>query len=703
MNLTKCTRKAVALLLLMLLCAPAAMADKGMWMLNQLKKENLQRMQELGFKLDPQQLFSLENPSIANAVVIFGGGCTGVTVSDQGLIFTNHHCGYSSIQSQSSVEHDYLRDGFVSQKLSEELPIPGLKVKYLRSIVDVTPQVTAAIRSEKNEMERLRKATAVGDSIAKAYRTSKQVDATVYPFFENNEYYLIIYDVFTDVRMVFAPPTSLGKFGGDTDNWMWPRHTCDFAVFRVYADANNRPADYNASNRPYRPTYFVRPTLQGVGQDDFAMTIGFPGSTDRYLSSWGITNLVKNQNEPRILVRGAKQEVWMKHMKADQATRISYASKYAVSSNYWKNSIGMNKGLKRLNVLANKQRIEKEFTQWVAASAQRQQRYGKVLQTMANAEASMGEAQHDYTILTEALNGMELRPLTLLPADPKKWNAEERYKDFSPTVAAATLPTMLRVVKENVKPERLPFIYNVIDSLYEGNYERYAQHVYTHSVVVTKERMLKAMEKYDALKAAFQSDPAVELVQSFTQAINGTSQEIQKPYFENKQGRRLFFAGLREMWPDTLLPSDANFTMRMSYGSVKGYKPFDATTYDYYTTEDGSFEKQDPDSSEFAVQPEILKLLHNKDFGKYAQNGKLRLCFLTTNDITGGNSGSPVFNKNGNLIGLAFDGNWEAMSGDIEFEPNLQRTICVDVRYILWVIEKWGKCNRLLQEIQIAQ
>ena len=689
--------------LVMLVAAPWVYADKGMWMLNRLKKENIQRMKELGFRMDPQKLFSQDAPGIANAVVIFGNGCTGVTVSNQGLLFTNHHCGYGAIQSQSSVEHDYLRDGFVSHKNSEELPIPGLKVRYLREIVDVTPQVTAAVASTTDELARLKGVMQASDSIAKAYKGDAHTDAEVYPFFENNEFYLIVYDVYTDVRLVFAPPTSIGKFGGDTDNWMWPRHTGDFSVFRVYADAQNRPADYSATNQPYRPKYYIKPSLKGVGENDFAMTIGFPGSTDRYLSSWGVTNLIKNKNEPRILVRGLKQDVWMDHMQADQATRIQYASKYAGSSNYWKNAIGMNKGLKRLNVIEDKRQTEKEFADWVAKSPERQAKYGDVLETLEKSEKGMAKALYDRTILSEALSGMELRMMTLLPSDTAKYDADKVYKDYSPKVARATMPVMLKVVKEKVSPEYLPDIYAFIDSKFGGDYEKYADYVFDNSAVVTRDRMLKGLEKYQAFKSAHKEDPAVVLVKSFSKSIAQLMTLSREDATENMRARRLFFAGLREMWPDRLLPSDANFTMRMSYGSVSGYKPFDAAWYDYYTTEDGIFEKQDPESYEFAVQPEILELLRSKDFGPYGKDGKLRLCFLSDNDITGGNSGSPVFDRDGNLIGLAFDGNWEAMSGDIEFEPNLQRTISVDIRYVLWVIDKWGKADHLIKELEMVR
>ncbi len=698
-------KKLALLSVAMLSLAPMAKADKGMWLLNELKKENIQRMKELGFRLDPTTLFNNDAPSIANAVVIFGRGCTGITTSNEGLIFTNHHCGYDAIQSQSSVEHDYLKDGFVANEKSKELPIPGLSVQYLRSIEDVTDKVEAAVAGITDEMTRLRKIGAVLKELAESYSTDKHTSAQVYPFYENNVYYLIIYDVFTDVRMVFAPPSSMGKFGGDTDNWMWPRHTNDFAVFRVYASADNKPADYAASNKPYTPRYFAKVSLQGVKDKDYAMTIGFPGSTDRYLSSWGVESLMKYQNEPRILVRGIKQEIWLKHMKEDQATRIQYSSKYAYSSNYWKNSIGMNKGLKRLNVVEEKRKIEAEFAHWVSSDAARKEKYGTVLDSLRIPTEKIKTYMHDHIILAEALNGIELRMYTSLPSsDLKGYNAEERYKDFSAKVAKATLPAMLRVVKKNVSADFLPDIFATIEKDFGGNYEKYADYVYDNSVVVDRDRMVKALQNYAALQKAFPTDPAVILVKSFTDAIGKVGANISTEVGQLYKGRRLFFAGLREMWPERALPSDANFTMRMSYGSVSGYKPYDGGWYDYYTTEDGIFEKQDPDSHEFAVQPEILKLLADKDFGQYvAEDGKLHLCFLSDNDITGGNSGSPVFDKNGNLIGLAFDGNWEAMSGDIEFESNLQRTISVDIRFVLWMIDKWGKAPNLINELTFVR
>ena len=691
-----------------LLSALPAKADKGMWIIPELRKENIQRMQELGLKIDPTKMFDLENPGIANAVVIFGGGCTGVTVSGAGLVFTNHHCGYGAIQSQSTVEHDYLQDGFVSESLAEELPIPGLMVQYLRETIDVTDQVVAAAAGIEDEIDRIKAMGEASDRIAKEYAEGRKfVNAEVYSFYENNKFYLIVYDVFADVRLVFAPPSSVGKFGHDTDNWMWPRHTNDFSVFRVYAGPDNKPAKYAPENKPYRPRTFVPVSLAGVSEGDYAMTIGFPGTTDRYLSSWGVENRIKNQNEPTILVRGLKQDIWSKYMKESQAIRIQYASKFAGSSNYWKNYIGMNKGLRRLGVTEDKRALEAQFTKWVAANPIRSSMYGSVLDSLRYAIEGMGPISRDMTILREALSGTELRGLIGLPdKDLRGFDADKIYKDFSPEVGLATLPAMLRVTRENVTDKYLPDIFAKIDSEFGGNLEKYAAHLYDHSVFVSKDRLLEALKNYDALKAAYETDPAVELVRSFQKATMAAQKDALPFYGPNFKGRRLFYKGLTEMMPDTPLPSNANFTMRVSYGSVGGYKPYDAAWYDYYTTQQGVLEKQDPESDEFRVQPEILYLLWDKStFGRYADpsDGNLHLCFLSNNDITGGNSGSPVFNGNGQLIGLAFDGNWEAMSGDIEFEPDLQRTISVDIRYVLYFIDVWGGADRLIDELTLVK
>lgn len=704
--------------LLLFVASGQVFADEGMWVLKELTKQNLARMKELGFTPSYEQLYSETNPCVANAVVIFGGGCTGITVSNEGLIFTNHHCGFGSIQQLSSVEHDYLKNGFISQSKEEELPVPGLKVRYLRETVDVSDRINSQISSIQEEQLRLAAADSIGRVLADSVGNSEFQSADVIPFYSNNKYFLIVYDVFRDVRMVFAPPSSIGKFGGDTDNWMWPRHTGDFSVFRVYADSNNKPANYSKENKPYKPKYVVEVSLQGYQDKDYAMTIGFPGSTDRYLCSWGVQQRIEDSNKPRIEVRGIKQEIWKTAMLASDEVRIKYASKYAGSSNYWKNSIGMNKGLANLKVIDRKRNEEAAFAAWVAQDSQRKEKYGEVLSLLEKGYTSSSEYRKLSTYLSEAfVNGAEIVRLAreVQRVDVKKSTPEEIdmiledrikafFKDYEPSLDQKVLAAMMKVVKERVPAEYLPSVYEKIDKKYKGDYEKYAADVFKKTVLLSYDNiaeMLRDPKKYEKL---LKKDPAAELSLSVLISIFELQQLSGSSYYDIAKGERLYFAGLKEMYPEKALPSDANFTMRVSYGSVGGYRPYDAAWYSYYSTQKGIFEKENPESDEFWVQPEILDLIRSKDFGQYAnKEGDLQLCFLSNNDITGGNSGSPVFDKNARLIGLAFDGNWEAMSGDIAFEPDLQRTISVDIRYVLFMIDKWGKCPRLINELKLAK
>lgn len=703
--------------LLLLVASGQVFADEGMWVLKELNKQNLERMKELGFTPSYEQLYSETDPCVANAVVIFGGGCSGITVSNEGLIFTNHHCGFGSIQQLSSVEHDYLKDGFVSQSKEEELPVPGLTVRYLRETVDVSDRINSQIASIKEEHLRLAAADSIGQAMADSVGNTEFQAADVVPFYNNNKYFLIVYDVFNDVRMVFAPPSSVGKFGGDTDNWMWPCHTGDFSVFRVYAGADNKPAAYSKDNKPYQPKYVAEVSLQGYQDKDYAMTIGFPGSTDRYLCSWGVQQRIEDSNKPRIEVRGIKQAIWKDAMLKSDEVRIKYASKYAGSSNYWKNSIGMNKGLANLKVIDRKREEEAAFAAWVAQDAKRKEVYGDVLNLLEKGYTSSSEYKKISTYLGEAfLSGAEIVKLARMiqSVDVKGSTPEEIdifledniksfFKDYGASLDRKVLAAMMKIIKERVPAENLPDIYKKVDKKYKGDYEKYAADVFKKTSILSYDNiasMLKDPKKYAKLK----KDPAAELSLSVLISLFELQQLTGDSYYDIAKGERLYFAGLKEMHPEKAFASDANFTMRVSYGSIGGYRPYDAAWYDYYTTQKGIFEKENPESDEFWVQPEILNLIRSKDFGQYAnKDGELQLCFLSNNDITGGNSGSPVFDKNARLIGLAFDGNWEAMSGDIAFEPDLQRTISVDIRYVLYMIDKWGKCPRLIEELKLVK
>jgi len=688
-------------------------ADEGMWIINELNNSALARMQDLGFSSDYQFIYNQEVPCLANAVVIFGVGCTGITVSEEGLIFTNHHCGYSSLQKLSSVEHDYLKNGFVSHQHSEEIPVDGLIVRYLKETIDVTDSIMPLIASIENEYRRIRAVDSIGKVLIESIVQNSFTEADVIPFYSHNKYYLVVYHVFRDIRLVFAPPTSIGKFGGETDNWMWPRHTCDFSVFRVYADTDNHPAVYDESNRPYRPAFFAEISTQGYQENDFAMTIGFPGSTDRYLSSWGVQQRIESINKPRIEVRDIKQAIWKEAMLSDDAIRIKYAAKYASSSNYWKNAIGMNRGLADLHVMEQKQSEESLFDQWAQAD-ENYGTYGQISDILREGYTAINEERKYLTYLTEAfVSGTEIINLArifaqidntyLSPVDIEDiLNNKIRpfMKDYEPALDQKVLVAMLQIIKEWVPPQYLTGVYAEIDKKYKGNYERYATNLFSKTALLSENKIIELLKNEKKYDKYMKNDPAAKLSDAVLTTILKIRRSMASAEYNIIKGKRLQFAGLQQMYPDSVFNSDANFTMRVSIGSISGYQPRDAVGYNYYTTSRGLLEKEDADSHEFYLQPEIVDLVRQRDFGTYAnEKGELQLCFLSNNDITGGNSGSPIFDKNGRVIGLAFDGNWEAMSGDIAFEPELQRAISVDIRYVLWMIDKWGKCQHIIREI----
>ena len=705
-----------------ILSLPVA-ADEGMWLLPLLKGQKFPEMQALGLKLQDYDIYSPDSASLKDAVVIFGGGCTGEIVSPEGLLLTNHHCGYGCIQRHSTLEHDYLTDGFWAMSRDQELPNPGMTVTFIDKIEDVTDYVKKELEkdTDPNSMNFLSPKFLNGLAKAKVGEKFLQdnpgTEVEIKAFYGGNQYFMFTKKIYSDIRLVGAPPSSIGKFGADTDNWMWPRHTGDFSVFRVYAGADNKPAAYSKDNKPYQPKYVAEVSLQGYQDKDYAMTIGFPGSTDRYLCSWGVQQRIEDSNKPRIEVRGIKQAIWKDAMLKSDEVRIKYASKYAGSSNYWKNSIGMNKGLANLKVIDRKREEEAAFAAWVAQDAKRKEVYGDVLNLLEKGYTSSSEYKKISTYLGEAfLSGAEIVKLARMiqSVDVKGSTPEEIdifledniksfFKDYDASLDRKMLAAMMKIVKERVPAENLPDIYKKVDKKYKGDYEKYAADVFKKTSILSYDNiasMLKDPKKYAKLK----KDPAAELSLSVLISLFELQQLTGDSYYDIAKGERLYFAGLKEMHPEKAFASDANFTMRVSYGSIGGYRPYDAAWYDYYTTQKGIFEKENPESDEFWVQPEILNLIRSKDFGQYAnKDGELQLCFLSNNDITGGNSGSPVFDKNARLIGLAFDGNWEAMSGDIAFEPDLQRTISVDIRYVLYMIDKWGKCPRLIEELKLVK
>lgn len=708
--------KKLILCVLSALCVLPSMADEGMWMLPLIEKLNIKKMQGLGCVLTAEEIYSADSVSLKDAIVIFGNGCTGVMVSPEGLVFTNHHCGFDAIQGVSSVEHNYLKNGYTAQNFSDEIPAPGLTVTFLNRIEDVTEQVLSQIPANLTGAER----SVFQDSIcsliaAKANDKSKQLTARVRAFFANNQFYLLVYQKFTDVRFAYAPPSSIGKFGGDTDNWMWPRHTGDFSVFRVYSDKNGLPAAYSADNVPYAPKRFAKISMAGYKPGDFSMILGNPGSTERYATSWQIETMMNAENQARIDVRTAKLAVWKSFMQQDDAIQLAYASKYAQSSNYWKNSIGMNKAIAKLKIINVKQNEQRAFERWVKAKPERVKKYENVLTNLQDATKNVFkyEKNSDY-IYESLLAGVELPLIVLrvgrlggnreLTREEKFAQTKNLYTDYYPKVDKATMVEMLKVYRQYADTEFLPSIYNIIDKKYKGNYEKYADYVFEKSVFTSYDKLSAAMMSKKGIDA--QKDPGYQYYSNVIDMYRSIINDGERYSEQIDDNQRIYEAGLLEMAQETgkALYPDANSTMRMTYGTVGGYNPADAQTYKYYTTVKGILEKEIPNDYEFDVPEKLIKAIKNKDYIKYTdkQTGEMQVCFLSNNDITGGNSGSPVFNSKGELIGLAFDGNWEAMSGDIVFDNDLQRCINVDIRYVLFIMDKVGDAQRLLNELEIA-
>jgi hypothetical protein len=718
-------------------------ADEGMWLPMFVERLNYVDMQKAGLQLTAEEIYSVNNASLKDAIVGLSNGptpsgyfCTGEIVSDQGLLFTNHHCGYDNIQKHSTIEHDYLTDGFWAASLAEELPNPDLSVSFLIKMADVTDSVMAMVNDSMSSQDRsaaIRKKTA---ELRTAWSEEGRYNVVVKSFFEGNEYYLFVYEVFTDVRLVGAPPSAVGKFGGDTDNWMWPRHTGDFSIFRVYTGPDGRPAEYSTENIPLKPKHHLPVSLDGVKKDDFTMIWGFPGSTDRYLTSFGVDFNIEKQFPAIIELFGDKLAAWKEYMDADQQVKIQYASKYAGVANTWKYLIGQTRGLKRLDVKGQKEFLENDFSQWTAADQEREKRYGDVLSTMKsgyeqmsttiepmlyNNLAGLGGAEIigfalDFSSLTELLKPIDKKELpkdkdlaNKMIADRQveldaliaelKEAAAEHFKNYYAPADQHVLQVMIEKYSKKIPGDAQVEEVKEMLAKSKGSYADFAAMVFEKSIFTSQDKVEAFLAKPNAKQ--LQKDPAMQLANGFMAKTMEVAGGFRAAQASLSTAKRLFVDGLRKMQPDKVFYPDANSTMRMTYGSVQDYIPADAIHYEYFTTEKGILEKEDPSNDEFIV-PEYLKsLIEKKDFGPYGEDGKLVVCFLSTNDITGGNSGSPIINGKGELIGIAFDGNWEAMSGDIAFEPALQRTINVDIRYVLFIIDKYAGATRLIDELTI--
>lgn len=700
----------------------ANLPDEGMWLPMFIERLNYTDMQKMGLKLTPQEIYDVNNSSLKDAVVNFGNFCTAEVVSSQGLLFTNHHCGYEAVQTHSSIDHDYLTDGFWAASFADELPNEGLTAAFLVKMDDVTKIVLDKVKPEMSESERSSTISKVIETLKDEASEKGKYQVSVKSFYNGNEYYRFVYQVYEDIRLVGAPPSAIGKFGGDTDNWMWPRHTGDFSIFRIYTAPDGSPAPYSKDNVPFKPKRFLTVSVNGVQPNDFAMTWGFPGSTDRYMTSYGIKATLDDIN-PAIITMGGKILEQMKSdMDSSDEIRIMYASNYAGLANFWKNKIGESRGLKRLDVYQKKKDIEANLMNWVNADQQRKDTYGMALQDISAVSDQLKAANYNSQLwlFQMAFYGSQVLPYPLkvqgminilkskqkgealqAALAPIAKTAEEQFKNYNPGTEKKILIAVLETYRNNLPESSLPEIYNTINKKYKGSVSKYVDYIFSKSFLVSKDRF-DAFIKNPSLKK-LENDPANKLTNSLYNLFLTQVMALGPAQEKINKAERLFVDGLRKANPEKVYYPDANSTLRVSYGQVMDYYPADAVHYDYVTYTDGILEKEDPTNEEFIVPAKLKELLVAKNFGKWHdKEGRLPVCFITNNDITGGNSGSPVLNGNGELIGLAFDGNWEAMSGDIAFEPALQRTICVDIRYVLFIIDKLANSQRIIEELKFA-
>ena len=689
----------------LMLSSAAAHADEGMWTLYNLPQAVYEQMKSYGFSPSYDQLYKSED-AIKNAVVNFSGFCSGVVVSPDGLVFTNHHCGFEAIRANSTVEHDYMLNGFYAKSFEEELPSKNMFVSFMVDQQDITPELEKRGINSMDRKEREKLLNDVENEMIKAvHAKDPSLELEIKPFYEGNKYYATTYRIFRDLRLVFTVPKSMGKFGGETDNWMWPRQTCDYSVFRIYADPNtNGPAVFNKNNVPYHPKHWAQVSMDGYKEGDFAMTIGYPGSTERYLSSYGIREMRDAENAPRAQIRGVKQEVMIKHMRADEGVRIKYDSKYAQSSNYWKNSLGMNKCIDSVGIVRQKADFEdriEEFQKWTGYLK------GKLdFQKMKELYATRFDADKLATVWRETFartSEFNTRALTLIgmmPKDSKKktyYHFEDNSDEWDEALDKDVMAALIDNYRQYVKKEELPEFYKTIEGQFAGDSRKYVDYLYKNSVIMKSGKKITLTEKALAKDPGYQYAKAVK-------AVYDKCYGVMSSVYDAIEEQEKYLCDAKVRYEQELPHySDANFTMRLSYGQVGGYL-LNGEPSGYYTDAASIVRKMESGEKgtiDYQAEPIMKKLLSANDFGKYADKttGKMQLCFLTNNDITGGNSGSPMFDGKGRLIGLAFDGNWDSLSSDIWFDKRLARCIGVDVRYMIYLMDKWGNADRLIKEL----
>lgn len=700
-----------------------AEADEGMWLLPLIQELNIETMQQMGLQLTADQIYNINASSLKDAVgALDHGSCTAELISPEGLLLTNHHCGFDEIQYHSSVEHDYLTNGFWAMTREEELPNPGKTISFIIRMEDVSERINAVLTDDMSEEERKDTISDISEEIRMEAIEGTHYEASVEEFFGGSRFFLVVMETFLDVRLVGAPPESIGKFGHDTDNWMWPRHTGDFSMFRVYTGPDGKPAEYAPENIPLKSKYFMPISIKGINEGDFAMILGFPGTTNRYMTSWEVDQIRRIDNPNRIKIRGTRQELMMEDMLSRNDIRIKYASKYSNSSNYWKYSIGQNQGIENLDLINRKIQVENQFRNWVSESPERTEKYGETLGLIQQSIAEVEDLHHARQYMIESLVvGVEFINFTVQfiqlfvsmvenPDDPEsiqeitsgmQKNINDYFKDYNVDTDKKITLAMLKLFAENVKPEYHPDFFTTISKKYKNDYQKYVDDIYERSIFVDQSRLNAYLESPDM--KSMQKDPIFKIAMSVYRKYFEIDDQYKVFEVNLNKGHRLFVSGLMEMQKEKVFYPDANSTMRLTYGRVGDYQARDAVHYEYFTTLKGVMEKEDPENPEFVVDKRLKELYNSGNYGRYGMGGVMPVCFTTNNDITGGNSGSPVINSEGQLIGIAFDGNWEAMSSDLAFEPSLQKCISVDIRYVLFIIDTYAGATHLIREMNIVE
>ncbi|HSG67870.1 MAG TPA: S46 family peptidase [Bacteroidales bacterium] len=718
--------KSLFLSLILIATSLFSRADEGMWIPLLLEQLNEKEMQDMGFKLTAEDIYSINKSSMKDGIVIFGGGCTGELVSDQGLLLTNHHCGYGSIQRHSSLENDYLTDGFWAMSREEELPNPGLSVTFLVRMEDVTDKMLEGVESSMNEAKRKEILDANAARLEAEAINGTHYKARVKPFYHGNQYYLFVTEVYEDIRLVGAPPSNIGKFGGDTDNWMWPRHTGDFSVFRIYADSNNQPAAYSENNVPFKPKYHFPINIQGVEEDDFTFVFGYPGSTQQYIPACRVDHIAHVVNPIRIDLRGKRLDIIDKYIESDDLVRIQYSAKAASIANGWKKWIGENKGIERTGIVERKKRHEHEFSWWVGTNQARKSAYGGIIDSFEELYGNISPLEKEMTYISESVFSIELIRMAryfdrLVTQCQDKESTDEDiantvsglqraagsfFKNYHRSLDMEVFEAMIRAYVSLGDPAYRPEALAILDKKFNGDVNAFTDYVFEESFLDDESEVIEYLGEFNRKDhKKLLKDPAFKLAGAFAEKYNKEFRpQLMQYYAVDDSLQRIYMKGLMDFQPDKRFYPDANFTLRVTYGKVKGYQPRDAVTYNYFTTLEGIMEKEDPNIYDYVVEDRLKELYDNKDYGRYADDdGSMHTCFIATNHTSGGNSGSPLLNGNGELVGINFDRCWEGTMSDIVYDAEQCRNISIDIRYCLFIIDKFAGAGHLVDEMTIIE